>query len=138
VPRWVEEVLDGRPYAGRQALLDRADRAARTLSPEEVASALAGHPRIGEKARAGHNIEASRREQAAIGDDEDLHRRLAEANAAYERRFDQVFLIRAAGLSAQDVLDQITRRLTNDDETEQGEVVDNLRQIALLRLQQVV
>lgn len=138
VPRWVEEVLDGRPYASDDALLARADEAARALTGPEVASALAGHPRIGERAGAGHNREASAKEQSGIGEDADLKARLAEANAAYERRFDRVFLIRAAGRSAEEVLGEISRRLTNDDATEEGEVIDNLRQIALLRLEQVV
>lgn len=135
VDRWVEEVLAGRPYGDRDALLAAADLAARDLTPQEVDAALAGHPRIGERAGAGHDAEASAREQAGVdpsaGETAAL---LAAGNAAYERRFDRVFLIRAAGRSAQEILTELDRRLLNDDDTERAEVVDNLRQIALLRL----
>ncbi len=65
----------------------------------------------------------------------DTARRLAEGNAAYEARFDRVFLIRAAGRDAEQRLAELDRRLANDDDAERAETVDNLRQIALLRLE---
>ena len=65
----------------------------------------------------------------------DTAARLAAGNAAYEERFDRVFLIRAAGRDAEEILAELDRRLQNDDATERAETVDNLRQIALLRLE---
>lgn len=139
VPRWVREVLDGRPYADRSALLAAAASAAGSLTDREVDSALAGHPRIGERAGNGHNVAASQREQAGVaGADATVTARLAAGNAAYEEKFDRVFLIRAAGRGPEEILSALDRRLGNDDETERQEVVDNLREIALLRLEQAV
>ena len=46
--------------------------------------------------------------------------------------------IRPAGRSAPEILAELRRRLGNDDETERAETVDQLRQIALLRLEAVV
>ena len=46
-----------------------------------------------------------------------------------------MFLIRAAGRDAEEILAELDRRLGNDDATERAETVDNLRQIALLRLE---
>ena len=138
VPRWADDVLAGQPYADRLALLARADAAARTLTDEELDQALAAHPRIGE--RHGPQMSASsQREQAgvdpAVGD---TAARLAAGNAAYEQRFGRVFLIRAAGRDAEEILAELDRRLGNDDEAERAETVDNLRQIALLRLEALV
>lgn len=127
VPRWADEVLAAGPYADRRALEQKADEAARELTDGELAQALAAHPRIGE--RGG---EQSRKEQSGVTPSE----RLAEANRAYEERFDRVFLIRAAGRDAEQILAECERRLHNDDATERAETVDNLRQIALLRLEQ--
>ena len=139
VPRWVEEVAAGRPYADEAALLAVADASARTLTAEELDAAMAGHPRIGERAGAGHNVAASSREQAGVDPaDQDVAARLLAGNAAYEERFDRVFLIRAAGRSGEEILAELERRLSNDDDAERAEVVDNLRQIALLRLEQAV
>lgn len=139
VDRWVAEVLAGRPYGDRAALLASADLAARRLSPAEVDQALAGHPRIGERPSAGHNVEASRREQAGVDPTAgEAAARLATGNATYEERFGHVFLIRAAGRSAEEILAELDRRLANNPDTERAEVADNLRQIALLRLEQAV
>ena len=52
-------------------------------------------------------------------------------------RFDRVFLIRAAGRSAPEILAELDRRLGNDDAAEREETVTQLREIALLRLRQV-
>lgn len=134
VPRWADEVLAGAPYADRQTLLAAADAAARVLTDEEIAQALSGHPRIGERGAA-----RSRREQAGVDpSDGDVATRLAAGNIAYENRFDRIFLIRAAGRDAEELLGELTRRLANDDATERNEVVDNLRQIALLRLEETL
>ncbi len=126
VPRWADAVLAGEPYVDRSALLSAADVAARSLSEEELEQALSAHPRIGE--RGGSQ---SQREQAGV----DPSDRLVAGNAAYEERFGRVFLIRAAGRDAEAILAELDRRLGNDDATERAETVDNLRQIALLRLE---
>ena len=140
VPRWVEDVLAGRPYRDDASLWDRAERAALQLDEAELAAALSRHPRIGERPTApGHEAAFSRREQAGVdGSDKEVARRLAEGNRAYEERFDRVFLIRAAGRSAHEILGELERRLQNDDATERSETVTQLREIAMLRLRQVV
>ncbi|MBJ7359626.1 2-oxo-4-hydroxy-4-carboxy-5-ureidoimidazoline decarboxylase, partial [Nocardioides sp.] len=93
VPRFADDVLAGQPYADREALLAAADAAARELTDEELDQALAGHPRIGERGGA-----QSRQEQSGVDPSAgDTAARLAAGNAAYEQRFDRVFLIRAAG-----------------------------------------
>jgi 2-oxo-4-hydroxy-4-carboxy-5-ureidoimidazoline decarboxylase len=131
VPRWADDVLAGQPYDDRDALIAAADAAARELTDEELDQALSGHPRIGERGGA-----QSRREQSGVDPTAgETAARLKAGNAAYEQRFGRVFLIRAAGRDAEEILSQLERRLQNDDATERAETVDNLRQIALLRLQ---
>jgi 2-oxo-4-hydroxy-4-carboxy-5-ureidoimidazoline decarboxylase len=134
VPRWADDVLAGQPYADRDALLAAADRAARELTDDELDQALSGHPRIGE--RGGSQ---SQQEQSGVDPAHgDTAQRLEEGNATYEERFDRVFLIRAAGRDAEEILGELDRRLQNDDATEREETVDNLRQITLLRLEQAL
>jgi 2-oxo-4-hydroxy-4-carboxy-5-ureidoimidazoline decarboxylase len=132
VPRWADDVLAGQPYADRDALIAAADRAAREFTDDELGQALSGHPRIGERGGA-----RSQQEQSGVDPTQgDTAQRLKEGNAAYEERFDRVFLVRAAGRDADEILAELGRRLQNDDATERAETVDNLRQIALLRLEQ--
>ena len=139
VQRWGRDVAAARPYADRSALLARAATAAATLSDDELDEALSGHPRIGERAGVGHNAEFSASEQARVRDlDGDTAKALAAGNRAYEKRFGRVFLIRAAGRDTMEILAELDRRLDNDEQAERGEVVQNVREIALLRLEQLV
>ena len=76
--------------------------AAAPFTAEEVASALAHHPRIGERlAGSGQEAALSAAEQSGI-DPADSARAAAlmAGNRAYEEKFGQVFLIRAAGAIA--------------------------------------
>jgi 2-oxo-4-hydroxy-4-carboxy-5-ureidoimidazoline decarboxylase len=139
VPRWVDGILAGRPYAGAAALTQAADGAVRDLDDREVDQALEAHPRIGDRPN-GDSTEAawSRGEQAGVGDDSEIRAALATGNREYEQRFGRVFLICATGLSAQEMLAGLRRRLTNDDESEAAVVRDELRKIAVLRLAKVI
>ncbi|MGM1062770.1 2-oxo-4-hydroxy-4-carboxy-5-ureidoimidazoline decarboxylase [Saccharothrix sp. Mg75] len=136
VPRWVGAVLAGRPYADVDALLDASSRAA-DLSDDEVRGALAGHPRIGERARhGGVSARWSAEEQAgAAASPAD---RLAEANAAYEDRFGHIYLVCATGLSGEEVLADIAARTTAEPDAELRVVARELGKIAALRLRKVV
>jgi OHCU decarboxylase len=138
-PGWVDGMLAGRPYVDRDAVLDRARDLAARLSDEDVQSALARHPRIAEPAGTGHDVAFSTAEQAGVDPrDRAGVSALRAGNAAYEERFGRVFLIRAAGRSGVEILEELRRRLGNSPEAEGREVAEQLGQIALLRLARVV
>jgi 2-oxo-4-hydroxy-4-carboxy-5-ureidoimidazoline decarboxylase len=139
IDRWISALVDRRPYGSVDQLAGAGREAADPFTAEEVETALAHHPRIGQRAE-GESAEAalSRSEQAGLASDDDVQRRLRAGNQAYEERFGQVFLIRAAGRSAEEILAALESRLTNDEKTEQIIVADQLRQIALLRLSKAV
>lgn len=137
---WVDGLVAARPYGTVDALEAAARTGARQWTPDDLGSALAHHPRIGERpAGAGAQAQASRAEQSSMttaGDD--LTARIAAGNAQYEATFGRVFLIRAAGRSPQQMLDELQRRLSNDAATETGEALTQLAEIALLRLRTAV
>ena len=64
--------------------------------------------------------------------------RLDEGNRRYEERFGRVFLIRAAGRSAEEMLAALEQRLGHDDDTERDVVRRELAEIVRLRLLKVV
>ncbi|MFC4784351.1 2-oxo-4-hydroxy-4-carboxy-5-ureidoimidazoline decarboxylase [Nocardioides sp. MAHUQ-72] len=139
VPSWARAVVEARPYADVDALLETADKAARSLTPDEVDRALAAHPRIGEHAEGSDTGAAwSRQEQSGVSRDDRTRAELVGANRDYEERFGHVFLICATGLSAEEILAAARQRLGNDDATEAAVVADELRRIALLRLGKVL
>ncbi len=135
VERWVDEVASGRPYVDQVDVRAQASQSAQQLSDKELAGALARHPRIGDKLPLDDAEAAqSSREQSGVDEDEATSAALRQGNLAYEGRFDRVFLIRAAGRSADEILSELERRLGNVEKTEREETVTQLREIALLRL----
>jgi 2-oxo-4-hydroxy-4-carboxy-5-ureidoimidazoline decarboxylase len=120
-----------------EALLAAAATAGTRLRDGEVRAALAQHPRIGERP-AGESAEArlSRAEQSAVA--ESAAERLHTANERYEARFGFIFLIRAAGRDADEILAELSRREANDPATELAEVRGQLIEIATLRLSSAV
>jgi 2-oxo-4-hydroxy-4-carboxy-5-ureidoimidazoline decarboxylase len=135
-PSWAAAIVNGRPYPDRESLLATAYRLGVVLDSADLDSALSRHPRIGERP-AGDSQEAShsRSEQGSVdGSDDELARALRAGNLAYEERFGQVFLIRAAGRSGPQILEAMATRLMNDPQTEAGIVRDQLAQIAQLRI----
>lgn len=130
--RWVEQMLQRRPFHEPEAMLDTADQVWDQLSSDDHLEAFAAHPRIGERSQSRW----SQREQAGADDaDEDVRRRLHEGNVAYEQRFGHVFLIRAAGRSAAEMLAALEERLDNDAATELVIAAEQQRQITRLRLE---
>jgi 2-oxo-4-hydroxy-4-carboxy-5-ureidoimidazoline decarboxylase len=140
-PSWGAAIIAGRPYRERSEIVAVADAAARRLSWDEALVAMSAHPRIGERA-SGDSREAawSRREQstAARTADELTRSALVEANRSYESRFGHVFLIFASGRTQEEILAAARDRLGNDDQTERAIVTDELRKIALRRLEGVL
>jgi len=140
-PSWGAAVAAGRPYREHLEIIAAADAAARALSWAEVLVALSAHPRIGERS-SGPAREASwsRQEQSAAASsaDELTRSALIAANRAYEEKFGQVFLIFASGRTQEEILAAAHDRLANDEETERVIVADELRRIALLRLERVL
>lgn len=136
VPRWVDELADGGPYASTAELVAAGRRAAAVLSDRELDEAVAHHPRIGQRAEGdGTSSLLSASEQDALGrNDEGVDAAIARGNEVYEQRFGRVFLIRAAGRSRQEVLDELQRRLKLDEAAEAAEAKEQLRQIGVLRI----
>ncbi|GAA1077163.1 MULTISPECIES: 2-oxo-4-hydroxy-4-carboxy-5-ureidoimidazoline decarboxylase [Tsukamurella] len=136
VPAWADAVVAARPYGSTAELVEHASALSAEWTAEDLDAALAHHPRIGQRATGNDaDARASASEQAAVSDaDTAVRAEIAAANAAYESRFGRVFLVRAAGRSAQEILVEAQRRLTNDDATEIAEGLDALREIATLRM----
>ncbi|MET0190233.1 MAG: 2-oxo-4-hydroxy-4-carboxy-5-ureidoimidazoline decarboxylase [Pseudonocardia sediminis] len=131
-PRWAGSVAAGRPYGSLEKLQDAA---AAALADADLDDAMAGHPRIGDRAATGR----SGAEQARVGAaGEDLRAALAAGNAAYESRFGHVYLVCAAGRDAEDLLATLHERLGNDPVTERAVALGELAAINRLRLSGLV
>jgi 2-oxo-4-hydroxy-4-carboxy-5-ureidoimidazoline decarboxylase len=140
IDRWIDEVVDGRPYSDVEDALAAGMLAADPWTEAEIDGALARHPRIGDRAT-GATAEAtfSRSEQSGVDvTDSDVQAALVSGNLAYEDRFGRVFLIRAAGRDSQEILDALNARLLHSPDEEIAVVAQQLREIAVLRLEGVL
>jgi 2-oxo-4-hydroxy-4-carboxy-5-ureidoimidazoline decarboxylase len=140
IQRWIDDLADARPYSDLETLLAAGRRAADPFTPAEIDAALAHHPRIGERAQ-GNSAEArlSQSEQAGLGEaGAAVAEALADGNRAYEVKFGQVFLIRAAGRSREEILAALNTRLGHSPAEEQEIIGQQLREIAVLRLEGLI
>nr|WP_042191805.1 2-oxo-4-hydroxy-4-carboxy-5-ureidoimidazoline decarboxylase [Kibdelosporangium sp. MJ126-NF4]CEL20303.1 2-oxo-4-hydroxy-4-carboxy--5-ureidoimidazoline (OHCU) decarboxylase [Kibdelosporangium sp. MJ126-NF4]CTQ97529.1 2-oxo-4-hydroxy-4-carboxy--5-ureidoimidazoline (OHCU) decarboxylase [Kibdelosporangium sp. MJ126-NF4] len=130
--RWALRMDANAPYPDVGKLLATSDTELAALGWRDVLEALGAHPRIGQRlGGTSREAEWSRHEQsAATGSDDEL----VAANEEYERRFDRVFLIRAAGRTADEVLGELRRRLGNNEVTERDEIRRELAAIVRGRL----
>jgi 2-oxo-4-hydroxy-4-carboxy-5-ureidoimidazoline decarboxylase len=115
-----------RPYSCAAAVEAGIAAAFDSLDWADVLEAMAGHPRIGDRA-AGQ----SAAEQSGVADSS--RAALADGNRAYEERFGHVFLICATGLSGEEMLAALRERLENDPYAERKATTTELRKITVLR-----
>ena len=141
--RWVEAMLARRPFESVDDLLAAADEAWRATGPQDWAEAFAHHPRIGERHAAAPVSATARawsaREQGtAAGTGAAARAALAEANEAYERQFGRIYIVCAAGRSAEEMLTDIAVRMRNDPDRERAVAVEEQRKITRLRLETLI
>jgi 2-oxo-4-hydroxy-4-carboxy-5-ureidoimidazoline decarboxylase len=150
-PRWAEQMAAARPYGRAQDAIRQSNAIIGDLVDAELADALAGHPRIGERAEAdaaangdtgaatASSAEWSRREQAGVdADDAQTRRALADANAEYEQRFGHIYLVCASGRTGSELLALLRGRLHNEPEEEWQVVRTELQKINALRLERLL
>lgn len=139
--RWAAIVADCAPFGDRDELHAAADEAFEQLDSDDWLQAFSHHPRIGDvdslRERFAASGALSEAEQAGLeGAGEDVVAELAAGNERYEAQFGFMFLIRAAGRSAAEMLEQQRARMHNDRVTELGIAAGEQREITHLRIDQ--
>lgn len=132
---WASGLQAARPFATFDALLDTADDVWAGLSADDRQEAFAAHPRIGER---GASVWARGEQAGAAGASDETLRELEVGNQEYEERFGHVFLIKATGKSAEEMLEALRQRLGNDPDAELAEAAEQQRQITRIRLEKLV
>src|SRR5262249_39682768 len=122
-----------------EQILSASDAACALLGRDDWLEAFRAHPRIGEKKaeRAqGHTEQRwSRDEQSGMQSAaEDTITPLRAYNARYDEKFGHIFIICASGKSAEEMLEELSRRLKNSPDEELPEAAEEQRKITGLRL----
>ena len=136
--QWAGRLLAGRPYSSVDGVYSVADAALDELTEADIDEALAGHPRIGERAGAGHSAWSNQEQAGVASAAERTHAALAAANRAYEQRFGHVYLVCATGKTADELLAILDNRLGNDPATERRVVRSELGKINRIRLERML
>jgi 2-oxo-4-hydroxy-4-carboxy-5-ureidoimidazoline decarboxylase len=142
-PSWAEQMAAGRPYGCAHDAIMQSAMIVASMTVPDLAAALAGHPRIGERAQAGHgrlrSAEWSAQEQSGVtGADAETARALAESNLEYERRFGHIYLVCASGRTGAELLALLRSRLHNDASAEWQIVRSELQKINEVRLRKLL
>jgi 2-oxo-4-hydroxy-4-carboxy-5-ureidoimidazoline decarboxylase len=141
--RWVDGMLEHRPFGDDPNLHRVADAVWQTMRRVDVLEALAAHPEIGTDLEAlrrkfQHTAAWSGQEQASVaGADETILRALRDGNVRYRERFGHIFVVCATGKSAEQMLQLLEARLGNDPETELGVAAAEQAKITHLRLEKL-
>jgi 2-oxo-4-hydroxy-4-carboxy-5-ureidoimidazoline decarboxylase len=137
--RWVEAMMARRPFGSQPALRTAARDVWFALDGEDWREAFSHHPKIGDRESLQRRFAATRqlseREQESVeGASDDVLTELAEANRAYEEKFGYIFIVRATGRTASEMLTLLRARLDNDPRTELQAAAAQQAEIAALRL----
>jgi len=137
--RWVDRMMQRRPFGNDARLLFAARNEWFGLSEADWLEAFSHHPRVGDRASlaarfpATHDLAA--KEQARVGGaDADVIAALAEANEAYFNRFGFIFIVCATGKTAEEMLALLRSRLPNERSAELRIAAEEQARITALRL----
>jgi 2-oxo-4-hydroxy-4-carboxy-5-ureidoimidazoline decarboxylase len=141
--RWVEAMLARRPFESTPALFEAARDVWQGLGRDDYLEAFSHHPRIGESLselakRFARTASMAAREQAKVAQaDQATLLALRDENQRYFERFGFIFIVRATGKSAQEMLELLRERCNNDAARELAIAAEEQSKITALRLAQL-
>lgn len=124
-------VVAARPLASVDEICETASQELHALPDDVILVSINAHPPIGGTVAKGSRSAA---EQSAAQSDAAALDKVRELQPEYRDHFGFNFLIRAAGLTSQEILDRLTERLGNDPGQEIDLAHGQLDQINQLRL----
>ena len=137
--RWVDRMMARRPFGRDAKLLSVARVEWFGLTEPDWLEAFSHHPRIGDRAAlearfpATHDL--SSKEQSRVdGANAEVITALAQANETYLERFGFIFIVCATGKSADEMLQLMRERLSNDRATELRIAAEEQARITAIRL----
>ncbi|MFC0774296.1 2-oxo-4-hydroxy-4-carboxy-5-ureidoimidazoline decarboxylase [Terrimonas alba] len=140
---WVEKMLPFFPADDMVELLEDAEEQWFKCSEKDWKEAFAQHPKIGDieslEEKFASTATWAAGEQGAIktASSETLQQ-LKEANQQYEEKFGYIFIVCAAGKSANEMLGMLQTRLQNSPEVEIEIAADEQNKITKLRIEKIL
>lgn len=141
--RWVEKLIEGRPYAAEAQLYNASDRIWQSLKTEDWLEAFSHHPKIGDleslKTKFASTSDWASGEQGGVAlASERVIEELAAGNTAYEEKFGYIFIVCATGKTAGEMLALLQERLQNPPDVEIQRAMAEQNKITRLRLEKLL
>lgn len=124
-----------RPYAIADAMFVTGDVVWSALDRADWLEAFSSHPQIGGQST---NRWSAHEQSGVATATETVLDRLATKNREYESRFGYIFIVCATGKSADEMLEMLERRITNDPDRELPIAAEEQRKITRLRLEKLL
>ncbi len=140
---WVNRMVNARPFASKQALIEAADLAWQGLTELDYLEAFEGHPEIGDvnslrEKYANTKALASGEQSSVMNAPEQVLADLSDGNDEYHTKFGFIFIVCATGKSAAEMLALLQARLPNDKATELVNAAEEQRKIFHIRLEKLL
>ena len=140
---WVDTLNGQFPFAAAAALYEAAERTWYSLGEADWREAFAHHPKIGDvralREKFASTATWAAGEQGAVQQaDEETLRGLATGNAAYEQKFNYIFIVCATGKSAAEMLALLQARLPHAPAHEIRVAMGEQAKITRLRLEKLL
>jgi allantoicase len=135
VRSWARAMANHAPYTSLPELQAHAHAEWTKCAASHISEAFAGHPRIGERKP---DAQAMGEQQRALAASAETLAELARVNANYEQRFGHIYLVCAAGKSAEELLAIAKARMQHSPAEELVAAADEQAKIIALRLQRLV
>lgn len=141
--KWIESMVGARPYGSIHELFEKARLFWANRSYDDAMEAFALHPKIGDlnslAKKFAHTKGWAGNEQKGM-DSADMAtiEKLAAGNKEYEEKFGYIFIVCATGKSAAQMLDLLTERLTNNQQTEYQIACEEQHKITEIRLKKLL
>lgn len=136
---WCQKMAEKRPYGTIDAIHIYATTVWSNLSTADYLEAFEAHPMIGDidslKKKYASTSQSAQQEQSGTqGADQQVLEDLAKFNHDYLNKHGFIFIICATGLSAQQMLTELTKRLDNTTAKEIANAAQEQIKITLLRI----
>ena len=142
--KWVDGMLDQRPFSTRSDLHRKAKQVYAILETADYLEAFSHHPRIGGdlnklREKFAPTADWSGNEQVSVKQaSEEVLQRLAKGNDAYYEKFGYIFIVCATCKNAQEMLDLLEVRLPNDPAEEIKIAAGEQEKIMAIRLDKLL
>jgi len=141
--QWVKKMVDLRPFANKQALLEQARIHWDQCGPPDWLETFKHHPKIGDLKSLEKKFASTRQwaggEQKGVNTaDHQILAALAQGNDDYEKKYGYIFIVCATGKSAGEMLEILKKRLSNQPEEEIQIAQGEQMKITLIRLEKLL